>query len=419
MRGLASVPLASAPLASSAAALALGLAVPLSVASAQDLQSPTTALDVPEALFVPTPLTLGSATVEVGGAARIEYDSNIYAQAFDEKDDFRAVFRPHAEINRKGGAIELNARAEGDFRKYFQYDSEDAAGGKIGAGLTWTPSASDKLAAAASWQHVIEDRGEPEGNTAPSIGPRELNAWEGDLAYTHQGARVGFMLRGTASRFRYTRAIDDNRDLDNMGALARVMLRVSPLMNGFVEGFASKRDFRRAPQLGEIDRDSKTYGGRAGIAIDPGGTIRGEAAVGVYRFDPKDSRIDPRTRLSAQVGLVYAPRPRTAITLDGFIGNVATYRTGVQSREDMRFRLGVQQEIRHNLRGELGLVYRRSKYFGTGLTEKIYGVTGELEYALNRRMALAATARFSKRDGTDPLDDYDRTRAGLELRIHY
>ncbi|WP_150292182.1 outer membrane beta-barrel protein [Sphingobium estronivorans] len=412
MRGMAS--------GGAAAALVLTLGgVPLSAARAQDLQSPTSALDAPEALFVPTPLTVGGATVEIGGVARIEYDSNIYAQAFGEKDDFRAVLRPYVELNRKGGVIDLTARAEGDFRRYFKHDSENANGGKVAAGLNWAPSVSDRLTADASWQHVIEDRGEPEGNTQPSIGPRELNALEGELGYTHQGARIGFMLRGTASRFRYTKAIDDNRDLDNLGALARVMLRVSPLMNAFVEGFVSQRDFRQAPQLGELDRDSHTYGGRAGVAIDPGGTIRGEAAVGVYRFDPKDSRIDARTRLSAQVGLVYSPRPRTAVTLDGFIGNVATYRTGVQSREDMRFRLGVSQEVRHNLRGEVGLVYRRSKYFGTGLTEKIYGVTGELEYALNRRIALAATARWSKRNSTDPLDEYERTRVGLELRFHY
>lgn len=405
---------------SAAAVLVVSLgAVPSSVARAQDLQSPTSALDAPEALFVPTPLTLGGATVEIGGIARLEYDSNIYAQAFGEKDDFRLLFRPYVELNRKGGAVEINARAEGDFRRYFKYDSENAEGGKVAAGLNWAPTSSDKLSANASWQHIIEDRGEPEGNTQPSIGPRQLNALEGELGYTHQGARIGFALRGTASRFRYTKAIDDNRDLDNVGALARVLLRISPLMNGFVEGFASERDYRQVPQFGELNRDSRTYGGRAGVAIDPGGTIRGEAAVGVYRFDPKDSRIDPHTRLSAQVGLIYSPRPRTALSLDGFIGNVATYRTGVQSREDMRFRFGVSQEIRHNLRGELGLVYRRSKYFGTGLTEKIYGVTGELEYALNRRIALAVNGRFSKRNSTDPLADYDRTRIGVELRVHY
>jgi hypothetical protein len=405
---------------SAAAALMLGLGLlPASLARAQDLQSPTTALDAPEALFVPTPLALGSATVEIGGTARLEYDSNIYAQAFGEKDDFRLLFRPYAELNRKGSAVAINARAEGDFRKYFKYDSEDAIGGKVAAGLNWTPSESDRLAAAASWQHIIEDRGEPEGNTLPSLGPRELNALDGDISYTHQGAKIGFMLRGSASHFRYSKVIDANRDLDNVGALARVMLRVSPLMSGFVEGFASNRDFRLTPLPGDLNRDSRTYGGRIGIAIDPGGTLRGEAAVGIYRFDPKDSRIASRTRMSAQIGLTYAPQPRTAITLDGFVGNVATYRAGVQSREDMRFRLGVQQEIRHNLRGEVGLVYRRSKYFGTSLTEKIYGITGELEYAFNRRVALTANARWSKRNSTDPLDDYDRTRVGLELRVHY
>ena len=91
----------------------------------------------------------------------------------------------------------------------------------------------------------------------------------------------------------------------------------------------------------------------------------------------------------------------------------------MQSREDMRFRLGINQEIRHNLRGQIGILYRRSKYFGVDDTDKLYGVTGELEYALNRRVAIAATARFSKRDSSVALDEFDRVRGGLELRVHY
>lgn len=198
-----------------------------------------------------------------------------------------------------------------------------------------------------------------------------------------------------------------------------MMLRVAPLMSVFVEGVAAHRNFRLAPVPGQFNRDASTYGARVGIAIDPGGTLRGDAAVGVYRLDAKDKRIETQTRMSVQIGLTYAPRPRTAIALEGFIGNVATYRTGVQSREDMRFRLGINQEIRHNLNGQLGVLYRRSKYFGTGDTDRLYGVTGELEYAVNRRVAIAATARFSKRDSSVALDEFDRMRGGLELRIHY
>jgi hypothetical protein len=404
------------------AALMLALAgsmLPSTAAFAQDLQSGETFLDVPPALFVATPLKVGSATVTIGANARLEYDSNIYAQASNEKDDFKLLLRPYVQLVRSGGTLELNARAVGDFRRNFKYGSENAEGGEIAAGANWALSAADKIAAAASWQRIIEDRGEPEGRTGPALGPRKINVLDGDLSYTHQGARIGFMVRGTASRFRYPSALDENRDLDNYGALGRVLVRVSPLMNGFVEGFVSKRDYRLGATAIEPDRDSNTYGGRVGASIDPGGLIQGEVAVGVYRFDPKDPLIQARTRLSAQVGLTYSPQPRTAITLDGFVGNVATYRTGVQSREDMRFRLGVQQEIRHNLRGEVGLVYRRSKYFGTSDVDKIYGVTGDLEYALNRRVGLAVNARFSKRSSTDPLDDFERVRAGLELRVHY
>ncbi|UZW54538.1 outer membrane beta-barrel protein [Sphingobium sp. JS3065] len=404
-------------LASGGAAAILLLAA--ADAHAQDLDSTDPMQGAPAALFEPTPLTLGSATVRIGGSARLEYDSNIYAQAFGEKDDFRLQFRPYVDLLRKGSALELTARAEGDFRRYFQYDKENAEGGRVSAGLNWNPSAADRLNVAASWQHLIEDRGEPEGNTLPSIGPRELNMVDGDLSYLHQGSRIGFLFKATGARMRYTRVIDEERDLDAVGGLARVMMRVSPLASLFVEGVAAHRNFRLAPTPGQFNRDASTYGGRIGIAIDPGGTLRGDAAVGVYRLDAKDKLIESQTRMSVQIGLAYAPRPRTTITLDGFIGNVATYRTGVQSREDMRFRLGINQEIRHNLNGRLGILYRRSKYFGTDDTDNLYGLTGELEYAVNRRVAIAATARFSKRDSSVALDEFDRIRGGLELRIHY
>lgn len=400
-----------------AAAILLLAALP--DARAQELGSNNPTSDTPGALFAPTPLSLGSASVTVGGSAAIEYDSNIYAVAYGKKDDFRLQFRPYVNLLRTGGALDLSARMEGDIRKYFQYSGEDAAGGRVAGGLNWAPSAADRLNAAVSFQRIIEDRGEPEGNTLASVGPRKLNLVDGDFSFSHQGARFGMLVRATGARTRYVRTVDEERDMDAVGGLARISLRVSPLVSAFVEGLAAKRDYRLAPPPGGFNQDATTYGSRLGIAIDPGGTLRGDAAVGVYRLDPKDGRLSTQTRLSMQMGLTYYPRPRTAITLDGFIGNVATYRTGVQSREDMRFRLGVDQEIRHNLRGQLGILYRRSKYFGTPITDNLYGVTGELEYAVNRRVAIAATARFSKRDSKDPLEEFERVRAGLVLRFHY
>ncbi|WP_084465839.1 outer membrane beta-barrel protein [Sphingobium quisquiliarum] len=404
--------------ARAAIAIAVAGGLPAVAAHAQDLRSGKTFLDVPEAVFVPTPLRLGSATATIGIDGKLEYDSNIYAQPSGEKDDFKLLVSPYVEVVKPGSRLQLSARAAGSVRRYFKYERENAEAGEVALGAVWTPSAADKLTANASWSHVIEDRGEPEGRTVTSIGPRKLNVLDGDLSYSRQGARLGFMVRGSASRFRYTSDFDEDRDIDNYALLGRVLVRAAPLLNGFVEGFVSKRDYRITPP-GFPNRDSTTYGGRVGVSIDPGGTVRGEAAVGLYHFNPKDPLIEARTRLSAQASLTYSPQPRTAITLDGFIGNVATYRTGAQSREDMRFRLGVQQEIRHNLRGEAGLVYRRSKFFGAGDVQKIYGVTGDLEYSLNRRVAIGADVRYSKRTSSDPFDEFERVRAGLTLRLHY
>ena len=194
---------------------------------------------------------------------------------------------------------------------------------------------------------------------------------------------------------------------------------MAPLLNGFVEGFVTRRDFQPRISEGDVDRDSKTYGARAGVAIDPGGVLKGAAAVGLYRFDPDDKRIDARTGMSAQIGLIFKPLARTAFTLDGFIGNVATYRAGVQSREDRRVTLGMQQELRHNFRWQAGLVYRQSRYFGSGITESTYGAIFEAEYLVNRRLIVAGNLRYADRESTAPLTEFKRLRAGLELRLFY
>lgn len=398
--------------------LFIGIA-PAETAIGQELQSIAPLLDAPEALFVPTELTVGGASVEIGATTRLEYDSNIYAQAYDEIDDLKLLFQPFINVTRPGGTVEIDAHAEGDFRKYFNHDSESAAGGEVRAGVHWTPSETDKFSLLGGWQHAIEDRGEPEGRTVVSLGPREIDIADADLRYAHQGARFGFSVRGTTARYRYSQAIDSNRDLDNYAFVGRLSYRLSPLMNGFAEGFVTKRDFVTRPLPGEFDRDSKTYGGRLGVTIDPGGKLRGEAAAGMFRLDPKDSRIKARSGVSAQVGLVYLLSPRTAFTLDAFTGDVATYQSGAQSRADTRVRIGVQQEIRHNLHAQAALVYRRSTYYGTAPSQTTYGATGEISYTLNRRMMLAVTTRYAKRTSGEPLERFERVRAGLELKIHY
>ena len=388
-------------------------------AYAQDIQPTAPILKVPDDLFAPTPIALGGATLEVGGSIRTEYDSNIYAQAFDEVDDVKLIFNPFVNIKRASGALDLSAHAEGDIRKYLSHDTESAAGGEITSTVAWKPTTADRLVLVGALRRLIEDRGEPEARTITSIGPRQISAGDLDLTYGHQGSRFGFSVRGTADRYRYDDAIDQDRNLDSYGFVGRGTMRLTPLLNGLIEGFINRRDFQLTGAEAEFNRDSNTYGSRIGIAVDPGGRLRGEAAVGVYRFDPVDQRIDGRTGVSAQVALIFQPLQRTAFTLDGFIGDAATYRTGAQSREDKRVRLGVQQELRHNVRWQVSVLYRQSRYFGTGITESTYGGSFEIEYLVNRWLIVGGTANYGDRECTAPLQEFNRLRVGLDVKVHY
>ena len=402
---------------------ALSLLVP-SVLNAQDMPRELPTLDIPEDEYVPTPIHVGSASVYLGGTARFEYDNNIYAQASHASelkvnltDDEKFIARPFVNIIDTGHVVDFTGKLQGDFRKYLHHDTESANGGQVSTNTTWHMSANDGLTLQAGWEHAIEDRGEPEARIVTSIGPRESNDYSGNLNYSHQGARIGFSLQGSINAYRYLNDVDLVRNLNDYGLQAQVSHRITPIASAFLQGFIQHRDFEH--EDAGVNRDSNTYGANVGVEIDPGGSLRGNAAVGVYHFSPRDSSLKSRTGPSVQVGLIYQFRARTAFNLDGFIGNVATYQAGAQSRQDTRVSFGVQQEIRHNLRAQASFIYRRNRYYGSGIVQDTYGGFGELEYIINQRMTVAVDVRYSDRNSTAALQDYSRLRTGLELRFHY
>ena len=79
----------------------------------------------------------------------------------------------------------------------------------------------------------------------------------------------------------------------------------------------------------------------------------------------------------------------------------------------------MQQEIRHNLYGSLGLAWRRSEFLGSGDVEKTIGPRGEIEWLANKTFSLSAYASFNHRTSNIVLDEFDRFRAGVSARLRY
>lgn len=362
------------------------------------------------------PTRLGPLDVTLSGEVKSEYDDNVYAAPVNKQDDFRFEFSPKLQVRTSPAPVMFNLGATGTIRRFADLKTENTESWLVDGQVLWSPDPAQKLRGRAFVQRAVEDRGDPESRQTVQNGPRRIDAIGGELGYRRDSGRILLDLEGEVTKFDAVSQLDDNRDFTNFTGRATVGLRTTRTLFITATGFATYRDFRLELAPNGQKRNSLTYGGRLGIDLQPGGVLEGSLSAGVFRYDPEDSTIPGRTGLSVAGNLVYRPRQRTAIILNAFNGDVATFRTGGQGRTDTTVRLAVQQEIRHNLFGTLSGGYRRTKYIDSGQREETFTAGGELEYLFNRNLSVALIASYGDRDSDVFSDNYKRFRGGISLR---
>lgn len=397
--------------------LSTWLALP-ACAMAQDITRTTPLLDEGNDDYKPVGIALGRARLLPSADIRLAYDDNIYATSSNTKDDAIVTVAPQVVVDYDGSSVHLTGTASAELRRFASRKAENSNAGLIEGTAAFKISNTDRIIAALRAERFVEDRGDPEARAITIIGPRRGNVWGGALEYNRVGRRIGLRANIDVKKFDFLSALDDERDLTQYAASGRISVRLRGQASLFGQVFANRRDYRLATDTSGVNRDSDTYGARAGIQIDPGGQWRGDAGVGLFRFDPKDNLLNARTGFSVSAGLVYQPRKRVAITLDAFRGDVATVLSGASTRVDTRLRLGVQQEVRRNLRWQSALIYRKSSFIGAG-QERTLGGMFEVEYLINRRLSIAATANYADRNSSTVSKRFERFRGGLELRLQY
>ncbi|MDB5713869.1 MAG: hypothetical protein JWO15_1266 [Sphingomonadales bacterium] len=387
-------------------------------ASAQQIEGPHSVFAATAEEYKPYGLQLGEVKILPTANVRIEYDDNIYAAPSNRIADWKLIVVPRVDLVLDKGKLQVNGVAEARIKRFFERKSENSTGALVGGRFQYKPSDTDAFAANLSGERVVEDRGDPEARTIATVGPRLFNSYNAEVSYERSG-RIGFDVHGGFNRLDYLSTIDAERDHDNFSGSARISYEISGTAHVYARSYAIIRKFRQRTDANGVNRDAKTYGLRAGMTFDPGGRLSGDAAIGLFRFDPTDTSLKARTGFSAQASLAYELSQRTSFTFDAFRGDVATVQRGAQSRTDTRLQLGLQQEIRHNFRVQAGAFYRRTNFVGSGIRETTKGGFGEVEYLFDRHLSVAATGRYADRSSSDPFGAFDRLRVGLELRFKY
>lgn len=407
-------------------AIALAVPVPLllatpqqALAQARDIGSTAPAVYPNDRSYRELPIHLGSIDVTMGGEARIEYDSNVYAEPANARDDVHLEITPEIRARTAPGVVSGEVLATSTIRRFADLKTENTEAWLLQGSARWSPDPSTSVTGRGFWQRAVEERGSPESRQDPNSGPREIDSLGGELRAHHETARLLFDLQGNITQYDAVSAADANRDFTGYSALATAGWRVSGITFVTLSAFAVRRDFRIERTSEGDKRNTTTWGMRGGIQIQPGGVLEGNLSAGFFRLEPDDPGTPGRTGLSVSGNLTYHPTRRTAVILDAFNGDVATFRTGAQSRTDTTVKLAVQQEIRHNLFATVGAGYRRSRYNGSGTKEQTVTASGEIEYVMSRNMSLAGYANFGKRTGDDGTQEFDRFRTGAALRIRF
>ena len=347
----------------------------------------------------------------------LDFDSNVYANPNDEKSDAIFRFNPQLQASYARQDLQLNTFASVGVTRFASISKENSVTGTVQGNLSWQPQSGTQIRANLGFSRLSEDRGTVESSNSPATSPRITNLLSATLGYHRERGRILFDLSGGAQKFDATSPSDDARDFSAYNIIAKTGIRLAGTMFVTVTGFATYRDFRLPTEGTLSDRDSFTYGARAGFDLTSNAFLQGHLGVGLFRYDARSAIFADHTGLSIDASLTYRPRRRTAIVLDAVRGDVATFRLGATSRTDTQFGLAIQQAARHNLFGSLGISWRETRYQNDTKIFRILSGQGQVEYLFSRHAAAVATVTYTKRNSNDPQGRFERFRVGLAVRL--
>ncbi|MEZ5824887.1 MAG: outer membrane beta-barrel protein [Geminicoccaceae bacterium] len=383
---------------------------------------PASAQDV--GAFTPLGIRAGSFLIHPTLEADVAYDDNIFATDDNEEDDITYEFRPRVTAQSQWSRHKLDVTADADTGIFSDnsdsnyFDFGVAANGRLDV----LHNSALKIGAGIRRDH--EDRDDPDESGDDDV--TEILISGINLAYRHTFNRVYVEPGFDFSRRDYDNTDNvKNNDRDNQRTQFRMRVgyAVSPRLSVFGEGFYGFVTYDQTPNAAGLDRESDSFGGRAGVEVELTGLLTGEASFGYSKQTYDDDQLDDIDSPSAQVALTWNPTQLTTVTgsLSGDIRETTTVVNGDPASGIIGLSAGisVQHELRRNiyLSGRVG--YDRDDFDGTDRTDDTYRVGAGIRYLLNRNIGVDASYDYSTRSSDIDDQEFDRNifRIGIVARL--
>lgn len=263
------------------------------------------------------------------------------------------------------------------------------------------------------------------GTTA--TGRPQVDTFGGNAAVTQRFSRYTLRLGGQVEQSRFGdtpllgMAPQSNRDRDVTAQTVtlRAGYAVSEAVQPFVETAANKRDYAIGTDTRGLKKGSSGYVLRAGIAVDLGPKIKGEAALGYGQQRPYEDSLAAYGAMTLDGNLAWSVSPLTTLKMSAKTGVLDTTVTGASGGYSYDGGLSIEHTLRRNLLLTAGLGLGLDRFEGISRSDRRLSGTLGLLWQMNRTFGLRVA--YTHQSTTSTISGNDSRSNTIEggLRITY
>lgn len=362
------------------------------------------------------------------------YDSNVYATASGVKSDFYSELAPDITVDSNWNNHALDFDAGGDTKRYNTLVSENTTDAHAAVNGRLDMLRDIYFLGGMQYQRLHEDRSSPNSITGQK-NPTEYQIAGGGLGYVHETGRLGFRIDGDANFYSYDNAqtatgttIDEtSRNRLEYEVKPRLQYEIVPGYHAFVQASGNWRTYQAKFDQNGFQRDSSGWEVDAGTAIELTRLIVGEIYAGYL----SQSYTDPRLKTVSGVGfgsnLLWSVTELTSVKFtaqrvvqESIVTNtVGTTVTPAASDLQSIVGASVEHELLRNVLLTAGVNYTQDAFQGVSRTDNSYSGTAGGRYLINRYFSANLNFTYTKRDSSQPINNYDRELVMAQIHTQF
>jgi hypothetical protein len=349
------------------------------------------------------------------------YDSNVFGLQKGVKSAYRWEADPSVDVESDWSRNALRFTASGAIGGYepnsqFNYQDFNVTGyGRYD--ITGRSSAFAQL----SQQRLHRSLSSPEAPTAANE-PSVYYLSTGTAGFTQGFDRVTALVTGTVDHYNYnsvklvngTTTDQANQDLTDYTPTVRFGYEIQPGYQAFVQGsYTATRYDEHCCGTAPVNRDSNTYQGVAGTALNLTGLITGEVYVGYLETTYSSPTFNTFSGVAFGGSLNWAITQLTTVTGSASRALEPTNFDNSSGIDRILAQVAVDHELLRNLLLNATVQYRQDAYqlipnaVGPARTDDYYTGAMGATYYLNRYLYLGATYQYQHRDSNIAGNNYD------------